>query len=271
MTDYVLIPRALGTRLDADSSGNWMQGCVRSSAVMNGFSLIFPIGEEMLMKTLAEAKPLVQDPALQKQVAMFLLQEGSHRLEHRRYNEALASNGVTIANPIAAFSRLLPDSSLTAPLVVRLAACAALEHFTAIFSASVQQHFAALCPEDSAYRRFWMWHTLEELEHRHVTFDVYQAFGGGYWQRCVMLLMLTIPFGIDTLRCMRAAAVSQGMSRWQTARAIWKVMNPFTGLSRGALSRYLAWFKPGFRFDEGVFAGLMTHTDEHYAFARRDY
>jgi uncharacterized protein len=272
--DYALQPRALGARLDAAASRQWMQGDVASSAVMNGFSLIFPIGEEMLMRTLAEAKglpPLQHAPALQREVAMFLLQEGSHRLEHRRYNEALAQAGVHIGNPIAVFSALLPTASLTAPMVQRLAACAALEHFTAIFSACVQEQFGRLCSSDSDYRRFWMWHTLEELEHRHLTFDVYRAFGGGYLLRCAMLLVMTPPFWIDTLRCMRAAAKGQSLSRWQTLKAICRVLSPVNGLSRGAARRYFAWFKPGFRFDEPAFEGLMKDADEHYAFHRRGY
>ena len=271
MTDYVLVPRMLGARLDVPLSRVWMNGCAHSSAVINGFSLIFPVGEEMLMVTLAEVTPLLADAKLQKQVAMFLLQEGSHRLEHRRYNQALALCGLTLADPIATFHRLLPASAQQAPLVRRLAACAALEHFTAIFSACVQEQFARLCPNDTAYRRFWMWHTLEELEHRHLTLDVYRALGGGYWQRCLMLLALTVPFCIDTLRCIRAAAVARDMSRWQTARAVWQVLNPISGLSRGAVRRYLAWFKPGFRFDEPAFDGLMRHTDQHYDFTRRAY
>lgn len=271
MTDYVLVPRILGARLEAASSRDWLDGCVARSAVLNGFSLLFPIGEEMLMKTLGQAKPHLSDPELQRQVALFLLQEGSHRLEHRRYNEALAATGVRIENPIAAFSAALPDSSLQAPLVARLAACAALEHFTAIFSACVQEQFARLCKDDSAFRRFWMWHTLEELEHRHLTFDVYAALGGGYWQRCAALVAMTPLFWIDTLRCVRAAARAQGLGRWQTACAVWRVLNPFTGLSRKAVRRYFAWFKPNFRFDEPGFDTLMQSSDDTYAFARRSH
>lgn len=271
MTDYVLVPRILGARLEAAASRDWLDGSVARSAVLNGFSLLFPIGEEMLMKTLAQAKPHLTDPELQRQVALFLLQEGSHRLEHRRYNEALAATGVVIDNPIKAFSALLPDSTLEAPLRTRLAACAALEHFTAIFSACVQEQFARMCTQDSAFRRFWMWHTLEELEHRHLTFDVYMALGGSYWQRCAALLALTPLFWADTLRCVRATARAQGLSRWQTLRASWQVLNPFTGLSARAMRRYLAWFMPGFRFDEPGFAALMQRSDGQYAFLRRDY
>ena len=40
----------------------------------------------------------------------------------------------------------------------------------------------------------WMWHAVEETEHKAVAYDVYQAAGGGYWRRAYAMLRVTAIF-----------------------------------------------------------------------------
>lgn len=60
-----------------------------------------------------------------------------------------------------------------------LALTAALEHFTATIAT-----FLLSDPElddlivDDGFMRFWIWHAIEENEHKAVAFDVYKAIGG---------------------------------------------------------------------------------------------
>lgn len=41
-----------------------------------------------------------------------------------------------------------------------------------------------------------MWHALEEIEHKGVAFDVYEAVGGGYLRRAVAMVWVTILFAL---------------------------------------------------------------------------
>jgi len=41
-----------------------------------------------------------------------------------------------------------------------------------------------------------MWHALEEIEHKGVAFDVYEAVGGGYLRRALAMLWVTVLFAL---------------------------------------------------------------------------
>ena len=41
-----------------------------------------------------------------------------------------------------------------------------------------------------------MWHALEEIEHKGVAFDVYEAVGGGYLRRALAMVWVTILFAL---------------------------------------------------------------------------
>jgi predicted metal-dependent hydrolase len=68
----------------------------------------------------------------------------------------------------------------------------ALEHFTAILAkllltdASLRERFhPSMLP-------LWYWHAIEELDHKAVAFDVYQAAGGGYERRALAMVAATV-------------------------------------------------------------------------------
>jgi predicted metal-dependent hydrolase len=71
------------------------------------------------------------------------------------------------------------------PPLLRLAATCAIEHITAIFSILTlgrAEMFEGAHPD---FRRLWMWHALEELEHKAVALDVYNHAASGMpaWKR----------------------------------------------------------------------------------------
>ena len=51
-------------------------------------------------------------------------------------------------------------------------------------------------PMDPSVRSLWLWHALEESEHKAVAFDVYKATGGGYLRRVAIMIAATIIFFI---------------------------------------------------------------------------
>ncbi|HUE58120.1 MAG TPA: metal-dependent hydrolase, partial [Acidimicrobiales bacterium] len=81
-----------------------------------------------------------------------------------------------------------------APPIANLAATAALEHFTATLAElvlsddEVRGHFG-----HPAVRDLFVWHALEESEHKAVAFDVYKAVGGS--ERVRVWTMKAIRFG----------------------------------------------------------------------------
>jgi hypothetical protein len=142
-------------------------------------SAVFPDGEDFFVRSVRHYRDQITDPVLKHQVNGFIGQEAMHGREHRALNDRLDELGY----PVKVFERLtfkgLALRSKYAPPAANLAATAALEHFTATLA-------ELLLTDESARAQFgyepleelFVWHALEESEHKAVAFDVYKAVGG---------------------------------------------------------------------------------------------
>ena len=149
------------------------------SHVGAALSAVFPDGEDYFVRSVRHFRDQVTDPDFKRQVAGFIGQESIHGREHRALNDRLGELGY----PTKAFERLTKKGLAlrwkVAPPKANLAATAALEHFTAtlaelvLTNEEVREHFG-----HPAVRDLFVWHALEESEHKAVAFDVYKAVGG---------------------------------------------------------------------------------------------
>ena len=143
-------------------------------------SAVFPDGEEFFVRSVRHFRDRITDRQLKRQVAGFIGQESVHGREHRVFNDRLDELGY----PTKRFERLTRRGLALRERLLspesNLAATAALEHFTAtlaelvLTSEEVRRLFG-----DPAVRDLFVWHALEESEHKAVAFDVYRAVGGG--------------------------------------------------------------------------------------------
>ncbi|MBB4853412.1 putative metal-dependent hydrolase [Mycobacteroides chelonae] len=152
-------------------------------------SAVFPPGEDIFVRSVRRYMDLIDDPELKKRVAGFIGQEKVHGNQHRELNEQLTEMGY----PTAWFEYLLLstermekflDKQYPDPYrLVRLRRfflgfTVAAEHFTATWAENILKS-----PEiqammyDPEIRNLLNWHSLEELEHKSVAFDVYRAIG----------------------------------------------------------------------------------------------
>jgi len=154
-------------------------GDLVTSHVVAALSSLFPDGEDFFVRSVRHYRDRITEPELKRQVAGFIGQEAVHGREHRVFNDRLAEVGYPTKayerltkRTLAIRERLLPASS-------NLAATAALEHFTATLAELVlssEEIRDALGHQ--AVRDLFVWHALEESEHKAVAFDVYRAAGG---------------------------------------------------------------------------------------------
>jgi hypothetical protein len=155
-------------------------GDLISCHVISALSSVFPDGEDYFVRSVRHYRERVTDPALKRQVAGFIGQEAIHGREHRVFNDRLAELGY----PTKTFEHVtrvgLHFRERTLPPISNLAATAALEHFTATLAELVlrNEEIRALMGA-TAVRDLFVWHALEESEHKAVAFDVYRAVGGG--------------------------------------------------------------------------------------------
>jgi predicted metal-dependent hydrolase len=156
------------------------EGDLISGHVIAALSSVFPDGEDYFVRSVRHFRDQVSDPALKRQVAGFIGQEAVHGREHRVFNDRLAELGYPTKH-YEKFTRIgLRIRGRVAPAKANLAATAALEHFTATLAELVltSEEIRDLMGAEPV-RDLFVWHALEESEHKAVAFDVYRAVGGG--------------------------------------------------------------------------------------------
>ena len=156
------------------------EGDLISGHVIAALSSVFPDGEDYFVRSVRHFRDQVSDPALKRQMAGFIGQEAVHGREHRVFNDRLAELGYPTKR-YEKFTRVgLRIRGRVAPAKANLAATAALEHFTATLAELVltSEEIRDLMGAEPV-RQLFVWHALEESEHKAVAFDVYRAVGGG--------------------------------------------------------------------------------------------
>ena len=176
-------------------------GDLIASHLAMALSSVFPDGEDFFVRSVRRFRDQVTDPELKRQVAGFIGQEAIHGREHRAFNNRLDALGYptkryewVTKRGLAIRERLLTPKS-------NLAATAALEHFTATLAELVltSEETRRLFGHD-AVRDLFVWHALEESEHKAVAFDVYKAVGGSERTRVLTMNIFRFAFviGIST-------------------------------------------------------------------------
>jgi predicted metal-dependent hydrolase len=187
-------PRPLQLEIPEDTPRYWMGGDPYATHLLNALSTTFPPGERFFMAAVRALRDVVQDPTLKQQVRGFLAQEALHSREHSALNAWLTKLGYPVDRYEAQVAQEIDENRKGRTRLEDLAVTCALEHFTAIMAESWLEHpeLRAACHEN--VRALWTWHAIEELDHKAVAFDVYQAAGGTHTLRAVVMVFVT--FGL---------------------------------------------------------------------------
>lgn len=245
------IPFAARNRqFHAGESKHWYAGDPAVSAYYNALSALFPAGETFFCETIRAQKSKVTDPKLKTEMKEFLGQESIHAREHHIYNKRIALQGYPMealerrSERMQAVGRLLPKK-------LQLGLTVALEHYTTIISdclLNVRGHFAEhVSPPDY---EFWIWHSIEETEHKSVAFDVLKAITSPpafYAIRVFSLFATTLSFNAILLLHIRTLLKTDGL-QW-SPRAWGRILHymwVFPGAWRVCFPAWMAWLKPGF-------------------------
>ena len=158
-------------------------------------SSVFPDGEDFFVRSVRHYRDRITDPALKRQVAGFIGQESVHGREHRALNDRFAELGYRSKGLERRTKRSLAFRSRIASPASNLAVTAALEHFTAVLAEHLMSDEAMRARfGDEAVRNVFLWHALEESEHKAVAFDVYRAVGGSERLRVFTMKSTRISF-----------------------------------------------------------------------------
>jgi predicted metal-dependent hydrolase len=259
---------------------HWLADDPQATHTFNVGNLLFPTGERFFNDSLRNALSYVTDERIRTDVRGFLGQEVTHGNQHERCVERMLEHGIDFRRELElfeAFRRGLNDrvSRLPEPwrkqaVLLMVAATAAAEHFTASLAGYVLEDNTWTDPGSGVDREMadlFLWHASEEVEHRHVAYDVYEHIGGGYLRRATVMVPLAvlvlIGWPLLTSEVMRRDPAASGMWSWRRHLRSARKGEVFS-LVRAAWDLRL-YFKPGHH--PGELPGSLDLALQHLASA----
>ena len=197
-------PRHPEFALEQALASDWHGGSAFRTAWFNAMSMLFPLGEKFFIDSVRHYRQQIEDPQLLREVTAFQGQEAVHRKEHQHYNERLcALRGYDLEAIEKPIRERIAWANRELSARRRLAGTVANEHLTAILADFMLKRRDSLADADPEIAALWLWHGIEETEHKAVAFDVYQAVGGTTSERRQALFYSTWYFVKDTFRILR--------------------------------------------------------------------
>jgi len=241
-------PRRMNFKFDG-AGAHWFDQEPVQSHVLNVLSLSFPDGERFFMDSVREYEHTVKDEKQLAEIRGFVGQEAMHSLEHKTFNNMLADLGYGNAvEKTEKIHRFMLDRAREGDPDRRLAVTVALEHITAIMSEWFLEHDDILEKLDPKVRKLWLWHAIEEIEHKAVAFDLYkQVAGDGYFKRVRTMIPVAIFLFIYTFVGTLRFLKKDGLLFKPTVlfKGFWQLVKP-GGMLTGVIPSLLRYFKPNF-------------------------
>jgi predicted metal-dependent hydrolase len=244
---------------------DWAGGSSAFSRFMEGLSMLFPEGERFFVESVNKYKEQIVDPVLRKQVAAFAAQEGMHSVEHHKYNLRAAGPLTEELEAVAGLLRSPVVKRLLTPMNC-LAITVALEHFTAIMADELLRNRTYANEMTPEHAKLWLWHAVEETEHKAVAFDVYEAVGGGYIRRAWVMQVMTALFVVASTALLVRLLRNDG--RRIPARDVRKFLNLAfgnPGFFRQVFPAWLSFFRPSFHPWDQDNSSLIAAWKSEYA------
>lgn len=175
-----------------DTPVHWLDGDIFRTQLANTVSLLFPDAEGFFIRTVKKFLPKVYDSKLKNDIQGFIGQEMQHKKTHERTWLMMEDQGFHIHGflefynsfSFRLFENLFPDK-------LNLSIVSGLEHFTALFSESILKE-DLLKNSDPILKDIFEWHCAEELEHKHVAFDLLKNEDDSYRLRIFGFTIATL-------------------------------------------------------------------------------
>lgn len=226
----------------------WFEGNAFKTRFFDAMSLLFPEGEKFFIECVRDYRDQVEDPELKQQIKDFTYQEGQHGMVHTRFNNRLKDQGIEVDRILDEQKSILRSYRQRAPKWFNLSLTVAAEHMTAIMAHSFMHRPEIFENADPRMRALYVWHGIEEIEHKGVAFDVLQKIAkANYFQRIVGLLYESILFPFHVFMVMNHMLKVDGVkSRWKLwFKGLWWLYGP-GGVYMKLMPHYFTFYLPGF-------------------------
>lgn len=234
------------------------------SHFLTALSSTFPIGEQFFVHSVRNVRERVQDKHLQAQISAFIGQEAMHSKAHAEFNDAWRRDDYQLDNFQAWLARRDRYIRTVHPKL-QLAITCAFEHFTALLGGYILRNPELLSTLDDDAIKLWVWHAIEEIEHRSVAFDTYQeVFKDDQVRRSVMRSVTT---GFASLTLYASSRLFMQDRR----KSMWKISGNLYGIYLigrmliELIPEYLSYYKKDFHPSEIDYTDIVEYWKKRLA------
>jgi predicted metal-dependent hydrolase len=165
---------------------HWSKSNPAYATATNGGSVGATAFEPYLNRVMAWARDTLggKNPALHRDINLFIAQEGHHYRVHRAFNKVLYETYPRVKEFEDELAEALRVQFETRSLEYNLAYCVGFENFACYVSKFI---FARALPDfagaNNRMATLWLWHMAEEFEHRAACSDALRAITRNYFVR----------------------------------------------------------------------------------------
>jgi len=225
-----------------------------ASAYFEALSIFLTFGEDLVIDTARYHRQFVKDPELKRLVTCLIGQEAIHSKMHNEYNDVLAEHRFPVTLYRALADKVFEYGFKKLSHGMQLSLMAGIEHFTAVLSEYMMKNEAIFyTSDDERQRAMWMWHMLEESEHKAIAYDVFQELSGDYALRmrgfalAAFTILVLVPLGGSLIPIIRRPLNLISPRYWKDARrSIALIAGPKEGVYGSTFSHILDYLRRDF-------------------------
>lgn len=225
-----------------------------ASAYFEALSIFLTFGEDLVIETARHHRDQLTDPVLKQRVTALIGQEAIHSRVHNEWNDVLAQHRFPVTLYRFLGDQVFKHTFLKFPQPLKLSMMAGIEHFTAVLAEYMMKHeHIFMTSADERQRALWMWHMLEESEHKDIAYDVYQTLSGHYPLRVVgfviaaITIMGLVPLAASLIPAFRHPTQLLKPSYWKdTVRSARLIFGLQDGVYGSTLRHIVDYLRPDF-------------------------
>jgi predicted metal-dependent hydrolase len=240
-----LLVRKMPFQFPDDIDPHWNDKRWEWSHMVSGASLAMPFLEPYLIRTMKKALDKIESDELKKEVKLYMGQEGQHYQQHRKFNDILIEKGYPGLRSIEAqMKEEFADFENNRSLKFNLAyACGFESMALGMGHWLVRDRDYLFGGSDTRVASLILWHFVEEIEHKNVAFDAYQAVYGNYFYRVYGTFFATLHVMKFSRKAYQYMLKKDGM--WGSLSSRWKLLKMIVRCFAGIIPAMVSACLPG--------------------------
>lgn len=238
-----------------------------ASAYFHALSIFLTFGEDLVIDTARYHRQFLSDPELKRRVTALIGQEAVHSKVHDEFNDTLVEYRYPLNLYRYLADKVFRHGFYRLPHRMQLSMMAGIEHYTAVLAEFMMEHEEVFyATDDEKQRALWMWHMLEESEHKDIAYDVFQELSGNYALRqsgfavASVTIMFLVALGGVMIPPIRRPRKLISPRYWKdVVRGVGLLYGPREGVYGSTVGHILDYLRPDF------------HPSDHDVSAHLDY